>query len=102
MRRIGGLGCMLEDHVEKSHQEGEKHDQTVARLPLVEARAASFSHREKTANDPKVHAAKEKAIESISRKRKSAGLGLAAGNKAAKKQSRDIRRSESRADATIR
>jgi hypothetical protein len=59
MRRIGGLGCMLEDHVEKSHQEGEKHDQTVARLPSAEARTASFSHREKTANDLKVHAAKE-------------------------------------------
>jgi hypothetical protein len=33
MMRIGGFGCILEDHVEKSHQEGEKHDQTVARLP---------------------------------------------------------------------
>jgi hypothetical protein len=93
-RRIGGFSCILEDHVEQNHQEGEKRDQTVTRLPSAEARAASFSHREKAANYPKVLAAKEKSIESNPRKRKSAGLGLAAGNKAAKKQSRDIRRSE--------
>jgi hypothetical protein len=59
-------------------------------------RAASFSHREKSANDPKVVAAKEKTIGSKLRKRKSSGLGLAAGNKAAKKQSRDIRFSHMR------
>jgi hypothetical protein len=32
MRRIGGFKDMLEDHVEKSHEDGDKHDQRVARV----------------------------------------------------------------------
>lgn len=82
---------MLEDHVEKSHQEGEKHDQTVARLASSALRTASFCHREKTANDPKVPAAKNDTLERTSRKRK--GPGLVAERSSAKKQARDTQRS---------
>jgi hypothetical protein len=78
MRRIDGFGCMLEDHGEKSHQEGEKHDQRRALQASLIARRQQMIQRSLL----------------LRKKRKSAGLGLAAGNKAAKKQSRDIRRSE--------
>jgi hypothetical protein len=90
---IGRFGDMLQDHVEKSHQEGEKHDQTVARLSPAKARAASFSHHEKTANAPKVLATEKQALETTPRKRKSTCPSLATGNRIAKKQARDIQRS---------
>jgi hypothetical protein len=52
MRRIDGLGEMLEDHVEKSHQGMDKFHQRVATLRNYEMRAKCYSHHEKTANDP--------------------------------------------------
>jgi hypothetical protein len=68
---------MLEDHVEKSHQDMDKFHQRVATLRSFEKRAKSYSHHEKTANNAGVLAAKKKAIDTTSRKRKADGPGLA-------------------------
>jgi hypothetical protein len=62
MKRLPGFGGMLEDHVERSHQYGDKHDHQVARLKSPEMRAASYSHYEKTGNDPQVVAAMAGAL----------------------------------------
>jgi hypothetical protein len=45
MRRIDGFGCMLEDHVEKSHQEGGKHDQRRALQASLIARRQQMIQR---------------------------------------------------------
>jgi hypothetical protein len=88
MRIIGGFGEMLEDHVEKSHQDMDKFHQRVATLRSFEMRAKSYSHHEKTANDPKVLAAGREAIDKTSRKRK-AGPSLAVGRRSDEKVARD-------------
>ncbi len=62
MRNIGGCGEMLEDHVEKSHQDMDKFHQRVATLRSYAMRAKSNSHHEKTANDPAVLDAGKRAI----------------------------------------
>jgi hypothetical protein len=91
MRRLHGFGEILEDHVERSHQDGDKHDHQVARLKSAEMRCASYSHHEKTANDPKVLAAKAGALEKTTRKR--IGPSLAAQHSKAQKLNRDTGRS---------
>jgi hypothetical protein len=57
------FGDMLEDHVEKSHQDMNKFHQRVATLRSYEIRAEIYSHHEKTANDPGVVAAGKRAID---------------------------------------
>jgi hypothetical protein len=57
MKEVGGFGDMLEDHVEKSHQDMDKFHQRVATLRSFEKRAKSYSHHEKTANNAGVLAA---------------------------------------------
>ena len=68
---------MLEDHVEKSHQDIDNFHQRVARLRSHEKRAFSFSHHEKTVNNPAVIAAGKKAVETTKRKRTVDGPSLA-------------------------
>jgi hypothetical protein len=63
MRRVGGFGEILEDHVEKSHHDMDKFHQRAARLRSPEMRAFSFSHHEKTGNTPDVIAAGKKSME---------------------------------------
>ncbi len=65
---------MLEDHVEKSHQDMDKFHQRVATLRSYEMRAKSYSHHEKAANDLAVLAAGKRAIDKTSRKRKHSSL----------------------------
>jgi hypothetical protein len=48
---------MLEDHFEKIHQDIDKFHRRDAWLKSPDARAFSFSHLEKTANDREVLAA---------------------------------------------
>jgi hypothetical protein len=88
MRDVGGFGEMLEDHVEKSHQDMDKFHQRVATLRSFEMRAHSYCHHEKTANDPKVLAAGKEAIDKTRRKRKD-GPSLAVARHSEKKVARD-------------
>ena len=102
MRRIGGFGEMLEDHVEKSHQEMDKFHQRVATLRNYEMRAKSYSHHEKTANDPRVVAAGKIVIEKTSRKRKADGPPLAIARSSGRKVARDDTRSVNHAAEQMR
>jgi hypothetical protein len=102
MRRIGGFGGMLEDHVEKSHQDMDKFHQRVATLKNYEMRAKSYSHHEKTANDPGVVSAGNSAIETTSRKRKDDGPSLAIARSSARKVARDDTRSVNHAAEQMR
>jgi hypothetical protein len=62
MKRVGRFGDMLEDHLEKSHRGMDTFHQRVATLRSYEMRAKSYSHHEKTANDPGVLDAGKRAI----------------------------------------
>jgi hypothetical protein len=73
MKRIGGFGDMLEDDLEKSHQDCDRFGQRVARLKSAPLKAAAFSHHERTVNDPKVQATRAAVIARTTRKRKEAG-----------------------------
>jgi hypothetical protein len=101
MRRIGGFGEMLEDHVEKSHQDMDTFHQRVARLRSYDMVANSYSHHEKTVNDPKVIAAGKEAMDKTKRKR-GPGPSLAEGRSSEKKAARDTKRSEDHAAQKMR
>jgi hypothetical protein len=104
MKRVGGVGEMLQDHIEKNHQQDmdKFHHQRVATLRLHEIRAKSYSHHEKTANDPQVLAAKKKAIDTTSRKRKAPGPRLAIARESEKKGARNTTRSDNHAAEQMR
>jgi hypothetical protein len=42
MKEVGGFGDMLEDNLEKSHQDCERFRQQVARLPCPTKQAKKF------------------------------------------------------------
>jgi hypothetical protein len=92
---------MLEDHVEKTHQDMDTFHQRVARLRSYEMRANSYSHHEKTVNDPEVFAAGKEAMEKTSRKR-GPGPTLAETRGSAKKEAKNIQRSEDHAAQKMR
>jgi hypothetical protein len=94
MKRIGGFGDMLEDDLEKSHQDCDRFGQRVARLKSAPLKAAAFSHHERTINDPKVQATRAAVIARTTRKRKEAGPTKAQGNTATKKAAREDGRDE--------
>jgi uncharacterized protein YhaN len=60
MKEVGWFGDMLEDHVEKIHQDMDKFHQRVTTLRSFEKRAKSYSHHEKIANNAGVLAANKK------------------------------------------
>jgi hypothetical protein len=102
MRRVVGFGEMLEDHVEKSHQDMDTFHQRVARLRSFEKRANSYSRHEKTVNDPEVLAAGKEAMEKTSRKR-APGPTLAQTRGSAKKAAaKDSQRSDDHAAQKMR
>jgi hypothetical protein len=92
---------MLEDHVEKSHQDMDKFHQRVATLRSYAMRAKSNSHHEKTANDPAVLAAGKRAIDITMCKRK-AVPSLAIGRSSDRKVARDDTRSGNHAAEQMR
>jgi hypothetical protein len=66
---VGGFGDMLEDELEKSHQDALRFRSRVSRLRSLNARACSYSLSEKTRNHPDVVVAQEKAMDKTSLKR---------------------------------
>ena len=77
MREFNGFGDMLEDEVEKSHQDCDRFAQRVARLRSLELRVRSFSQHEKTINNPRVQLTIKEAMEKTSRKRSQGDVLLA-------------------------
>lgn len=49
-----GFGNMLEDEIEKCHQDGDRFSRRVARLKTLELQVQSFNHHEKTLKKPEV------------------------------------------------
>jgi hypothetical protein len=90
--RTNGFGDMLEDELEKSHQEALRFRARVARLQSMNARANAFSASEKVRNNPKVQQAISDAHEKTARKRKAGGLSLQETRKQATKTARDEKR----------
>jgi len=56
-RLLRGFGDLLEDDMEKSHQDGARFERRVAGLQSEENKCASFSRNEKINSNPKVAAA---------------------------------------------
>jgi len=69
MMRIFGFGCMLEDDLEKSHQDCFKVQQRLARLNSDLKKEQNFSRSEVVSNDPSIQKAKEEIKNRTSRKR---------------------------------
>jgi hypothetical protein len=102
MKRVGRFGDMLEDHVDKSHRGMGTLHPRVATLRSYEMRAKSYSHHEKTANDPGVLDAGKRAIAKTSRKRKADVPSLAIARSSVKKVARDATRSGNHAAEQMR
>ena len=83
---------MLEDDLEKSHQDGERFRQTVARLRSIKKQVAAWSHHERTLNNPGVQAAMKHANVKTSRKRDPAAVSAGEQRRLDKKRAREAER----------
>jgi hypothetical protein len=88
----GGFGDMLEDELEKMHQEALRFRSRVARLRSMAARANAFSASEKVRNNPSVSQATRDAYERTARKRKSGEPSLYEKRKQGEKTQRGDKR----------
>jgi hypothetical protein len=70
---IDGFGDMLEDELEKMHQEALRFRSRVTRLRSMAARANAFSASEKVRNNPEVKRAISPAYDATSRTKRKLG-----------------------------
>jgi hypothetical protein len=91
-KTIGGFGDMLEDELEKSHQEALRFRSRVSRLRSMAARANAFSASEKVRNNPEVQQAIIDANDQTARKRKAGEVTLQEKRQHEKKTERTEKR----------
>jgi hypothetical protein len=80
---------MLEDEVERTHQDGSKFARQMASLPF-ELRVDAYAHHVKVVNDTKVSSAKTEALEKMSRKRKGVRIASAGRRRVRAKDERKM------------
>ncbi len=94
MERLKEFGDMLEDDVEKCHQDmirfvaryGKMHNENIKAYPNAQS--------ERIANEPKVEEKKDEAMESTSRKRKEGQSKAQVNQKKKKKEARHAKRKQ--------
>lgn len=95
MRKYKGIGELLEDDLEKSHQDMDRLHRRIAGLGSCAKRAESLMHYQKAANRKDVKAAMEEVSKNSKRNlKRSSAQDRAGERKKAREQNRETRMEE--------